>query len=64
MNSVCGAPHFLGERFSAIDLYLAAMSHWRPGRKWWAAETPKLLAAADAASAMPEVGKVFARHFK
>ncbi len=64
MNSVCGAPHFLGERFSAIDLYLAAMSHWRPGRKWWAAEAPKLLAAADAARAMPEVGKVFARHFK
>ena len=64
MNSECGAPHFLGERFSAIDLYLAAMSHWRPGRKWWAAEAQKLLAAADAASAMPAVGKVLARHFK
>lgn len=64
MEAACGAPHFLGERFSAIDLYLAAMSHWRPGRKWWAAEAPKLLAAAQAAIAKPEVKKVLARDFK
>lgn len=63
MESACGAPHFLGERFSAIDLYLASMSHWRPGRKWWAAEVPKLAAAADAAIAKPEVGKLIARDF-
>ena len=64
MEDACGAPHFLGARFSAIDLYLAAMSHWRPGRKWWAPEVPKLLAAADAAKAKPEVGRIFARDFK
>ena len=64
MESVCGTPHFLGARFSAIDLYLAAMSHWRPGRKWWTPEVPRLLAAADAAKAKPEVGKVLARDFK
>jgi len=63
LEGACGAPHFLGERFSAIDLYLAAMSHWRPGRKWWSAEAPKLLAAAQAASAKPEVKKVVARDF-
>ncbi len=63
MEGACGAPHFLGARFSAIDLYLAAMSHWRPGRKWWAPEVPKLLAAADAARAKPEVGKVIASRF-
>jgi GST-like protein len=64
MEAACGAPHFLGARFSAIDLYLAAMSHWRPGRKWWVAEVPKLLAAADAAKAKAEVGAIFARAFK
>jgi GST-like protein len=64
MEAACGSPHFLGERFSAIDLYLAAMCHWRPGRKWWAANVPKLLAAADAAIAKPEVGKVVKRDFK
>ena len=64
MEAACGAPHFLGRRFSAIDLYLAAMSHWRPGRDWWKANVPKLLAAADAATAKPEVGKVVKRDFK
>jgi GST-like protein len=64
MEAACGAPHFLGKRFSAIDLYLAAMSHWRPGRDWWKANLPKLLAAADAATAKPEVGKVVKRDFK
>ena len=64
METACGAPHFLGERFSAIDLYLAAMSHWRPGRKWWMPELPKLLAAADVAAAKPEVAKVIARDFR
>ncbi len=64
LESACGAPYFLGERFSAIDLYLAAMSHWRPGRKWWEPEVPRLLAAADAARAKPEVGRVIARDFK
>jgi GST-like protein len=64
MEGACGAPHFLGERFSAIDLYLAAMSHWRPGREWWAAEAPKLLGAARNAIAKPEVKKVIVRDFK
>jgi GST-like protein len=64
LEAACGAPHFLGKRFSAIDLYLAAMSHWRPRREWWRANVPKLLAAADAAIAKPEVGKVVKRDFK
>ena len=64
MEGACASPHFLGARFSAIDLYLAAMSHWRPGRKWWSQEVPKLLAAADAASAKPEVGDIIRRDFK
>jgi GST-like protein len=64
MEGACGAPHFLGERFSAIDLYLAAMCHWRPGRKWWQVEVPKLMAAAQAAITRPEVGRVVQRDFK
>jgi GST-like protein len=64
MEAACGAPHFLGKRFSAIDLYLAAMSHWRPRREWWKANVPKLLAAADAAIARPEIARVVQRDFK
>jgi GST-like protein len=64
MELACKAPHFLGERFSAIDLYLATMIHWRPGRKWWEPNVPKLTAVADAAKAKPEVGRTLARDFK
>ncbi|APV49829.1 hypothetical protein BWI17_09145 [Betaproteobacteria bacterium GR16-43] len=64
MEGACGAPHFLGKRFSAIDLYLAAMSHWRPGKDWWSSHVPKLLAAARAAIDRPEVSRIIARDFK
>jgi len=64
LEGACGAPHFLGKRFSAIDLYLAAMSHWRPGAKWWAAEVPKMKSAAEAAESKPEVAAVLGRDFK
>jgi GST-like protein len=46
LESVAGAPYFLGERFSALDLYVAAMTRWAPGRAWFAEHTPKLIAIA------------------
>lgn len=57
------APWFLGERMSALDLYIAVMTHWRPGRKWFAANTPRLLAIAEKASATPKVADVIAKNF-
>jgi GST-like protein len=57
------APWFLGERMSAIDLYIAVMVNWRPGRKWFAANTPKLDAIAKAAAANPKVAAVLGRNF-
>jgi len=63
MEAAAGSPWFLGETFSAIDLYLLAMTHWRPGRKWFEANAPRLLAAADRAGALAPVAPVAARHF-
>ena len=63
LDEACGAPHFLGARFSAIDLYLAAMCSWRPGRKWWQANAPKLLAAATKAREKPEIAPIVAKEF-
>ena len=57
------APWFLGGRMSAIDLYIAVMTNWRPGRKWFAANTPKLDAIAKAAAANPKVAAVLERNF-
>ena len=58
------APWFLGERFSALDLYVAVMTRWRPGRKWFEANTPKLVAIAQKTSATPRVADVLKRHFE
>ncbi len=63
LEEVAGAPWFLGERRTALDLYLAVMTNWRPGRKWFAANTPKLEAIAKATAAIPEVAAVLERNF-
>ncbi|MFD0389539.1 glutathione S-transferase [Tistrella bauzanensis] len=62
MAAEAGSPWFLGERFSAIDLYLAVMSGWAGGRARFAATVPRLGRIADAARALPQVAAVLARH--
>jgi GST-like protein len=59
----CGAPWFLGERMSALDLYLAVMTRWRPGQAWFAEHAPRLAAAATRAAALPAVAPVIERNF-
>ena len=63
VEEAAGAPWFLGERMSALDLYVAVMTHWRPGRKWFVANTPKLMAIAEKAAATPQVAAVIAKSF-
>ena len=60
MDSAAGTPWFLGEHFSAIDIYLAVMTKWRPGRDWFRAETPKLFAIATAVEALPQLQSIIA----
>jgi len=63
LESVAGSPWFLGERRSALDLYIASMTRWRPGRKWFEANTPKLVAIAQRASALEELTPVMKKNF-
>jgi GST-like protein len=56
-------PWFLGGAMSALDLYIAPMTYWRPGRKWFAANAPKLFAISEKASATPGVADVLKRNF-
>ena len=63
LESAAGAPWFLGERRSSLDLYLAAMTRWRPGVLWFAKRTPKLMAIAKRAAALDAVAPVMKRHF-
>ncbi len=57
------SPWFLGERFSALDIYISAMTRWRPQRLWFAANTPKLAAIALAADDLQKLTPVWRRNF-
>jgi GST-like protein len=63
VDAAAGSPWFLGERWSALDLYVAVMTRWRPGILWFAKRTPKLAAIAKRAAAMDAVAPVIARNF-
>ena len=60
-ESWTGEPWFLGDTFSAIDLYLWPMTWWRPGRDWFKTEAPKLHAIALKVEALPKIAEVHAR---
>ena len=63
LEEAAGEPFFLGERLGALDLYIAVMTRWRPGRKWFTANTPKLMAIAEKTAATPQVAAVIAKNF-
>ncbi len=56
-------PWMLGERFSALDLYVSVMTHWRPRRPWFADHCPKLSRVALRVDAMPRLAEVWVRNF-
>ncbi len=62
VEEAAGAPWFLGETFSALDIFIAAMTHWRPGRAWFAEHAPKLAAIAGGADALPALTPVWRRN--
>ena len=57
------APWFLGERFSALDIYLGAMTRWRPNRPWFSENAPKLVAAGDRCDALAKLKPVWLRNY-
>ena len=58
-----GSPWFLGERFSALDIYIDVMTRWRPKRGWFETETPHLFAIARRADHLPELAEVWKSNF-
>lgn len=71
MAEHAGARWFLGARFSALDLYIAVMTHWYVGarpeglrpRDLLAANHPRLHAIAAAADAYPAIAATLHRNF-
>ncbi len=63
VDAEAGTPWFLGERFSALDIYLAVMLHWGPGLAWAAEHVPRLYNIGAAAARRPAIAPVMARNF-
>lgn len=53
----------IGERPSALDIYVCVMSHWRPRRAWIAKHCPQLHRIALATEELPALAPVMARNF-
>ena len=62
LEGVVGAPWFLGERFSALDIYVCVMTRWRPKRAWFATNTPSLAAIAARTEQVPQLAACWARN--
>ena len=63
METQAGAPWFLGARFTALDLFIAVMTKWRPRRAWFQTHAPRLHAIAAAAETAPQIAEVWRRNF-
>ncbi len=62
LDKAAVTPWFLGRRFSALDVYICAMTHWRPRRDWFAASAPKLHAIALATENLDALKPCFERN--
>jgi GST-like protein len=60
-EEAAGAPWFLGDRLSAIDVYFGVMTRWRP-RGWFPDHAPRVWASAEAARAHPRMAAAFTRN--
>lgn len=56
-------PWFLGERPSALDLYISVMTRWRPGREWFVENCPRLHKIAAEVDRDPRLASVWATNF-
>jgi GST-like protein len=57
------APYMLGTEMTALDIYIAMVSRWRPGRAWFNEHCPKLAAAVALTEQHPVVAKVWEKNF-
>ncbi|GAB3259847.1 glutathione S-transferase family protein [Chitinimonas naiadis] len=62
-SQLAGEPYLFTHQLTALDLLAATMSHWRPGRDWFQANCPKLLAALAPTLADTRLQSVWERHF-
>jgi GST-like protein len=57
------SPYALGARMTALDLYLAMVSRWSPGRQWITENCPKITASVVLTERHPIVTSVWEKNF-
>jgi GST-like protein len=57
------SPYALGARMTALDLYLAMVSRWSPGRQWITENCPKITASVVLTERHPIVASVWEKNF-
>lgn len=62
-NESKGGGAFFASGRTALDVFIAVMTHWTPRRPWFAAECPKLVRIAEAVAKESALTPVFARNF-
>jgi GST-like protein len=63
-DSIAPAPYLLGNRMSVLDVYVAMISRWRPGRAWIAEHCPKAMSAVLATEGHLSIAQTWSRNFK
>ena len=48
---------------SVLDVYVAMIARWRPGRAWIAERCPKAISAVETTERHPVIAEVWARNF-
>ena len=56
-------PYLLGDRLSVLDVYVAMISRWRPGRAWLVEHCPRAMTSVATTEAHPVIAAVWARNF-
>ena len=61
LEGAARGPYFLGDRMSALDLYICVASCWRPRRAWFSEHCPTLFAIATRVDADPRLAELWER---
>lgn len=63
VESNCGSPWFLGDRFSTLDVFVSIMTRWSPRRDWYRENRPKLYAISLAVDRLPALKEIWKRNY-
>ncbi len=63
VDAVAGRPWFMSDTFSVLDIYIAAMTRWRPRRAWFRSHRPNLHAIAEQVDNEPRLAEVWRHNY-